>query len=86
MSNLTKLVCNPYAFYFSEGWEAIWHPHKPLKPRGVFTVTIKHNHERGGDSVSYQYTGPASLNSSFHLIKRAIKDESIKNKTGDSVS
>lgn len=77
---LPQLICNRYAFYFNEGWEVIWHPQDPSKPRGVFSVTIKHNHERGGDSVSYPYTGPASINSSLHLIKRAIKEKSLPKK------
>jgi hypothetical protein len=76
-NKLPKLTCTRYAYYFSEGWEVIWHPADSAKPRGEFTVTIKYNHDRGGDSVSYPYSGPASLKSSIHLIKVAIKTKAL---------
>lgn len=75
-TKLPKLVCKRYAYYFSEGWEAVWHPENPVKLRGDFKVTIIHHHKNGGDSVSYGYIGPASLRSSLHLIKMAIKEKS----------
>jgi hypothetical protein len=76
-SKFPKLVCKRYAFYLSEGWDVIWHPQEPAKPRGGFTVTITHHHELGGDSVSSPYPGPASLHSSIHLIKIAIKNKKL---------
>lgn len=72
-SRFPKLECIRYAFYFDH-WDVIWHPDDPAFPRGLFKVTIIHHHEKGGDSVSYGYPGPASLNSSIHLIKIAIKE------------
>lgn len=74
-----KLTCSRCAYYFSEGWEVIWHPEDTTKPKGGFIVTVKHNHERGGDSVSYPYTGPASVHSSLHLIKVAVKEKALPN-------
>lgn len=72
-----ELICKRYVYFFSEGWEAIWHPQDPSKPRGAFTVTINHHHEKGGDSISYSYSGPPSVRSSRHLIKRAIKEKAL---------
>lgn len=72
---LPKLICSRTAFYFSEGWEVIWHPDDASKPRETFGVSIRHHHDRGGDSASYSYIGPASINSSLHLIKLAIKNK-----------
>lgn len=77
MKKLPKLVCKRYAFYFTEGWDVVWHPDDPAKHRAGYNVTITHHHERGGDSVSTRYRGPASLNSSLHLIKVSIKRGSL---------
>jgi len=74
---MKKLICTRYNYFFSEGWEVVWHPEDAAKPRGAFTVTVKHHHENGGDAVSYPYSGPASLRSSLHLIKIAIKEKSL---------
>lgn len=79
MKKLPKLCCTRYAFYFNSGWEAIWYPKEPSKTRGGFNVTIKHHHENGGDSVSYNYPGPPSSRSSLHLIKIAIKEKAFLN-------
>lgn len=77
MKKFPKMVCNRTSFHFSEGWEVIWYPDNPGDNHGEFRVSVKHHHERGGDSVSYAYTGPASLNSSLHLIKLAIKRKDL---------
>jgi hypothetical protein len=77
MQKLPNLVCNRYVFYFSEGWQVTWHPVDPADHRGDYNVGITHHHDRGGDSVSYGYKGPASLLSSIHLIKRAIKNKDL---------
>lgn len=75
MIKLPKLVCTRYNYMFSEGWEVVWLPVDPADHRGGYNVSVRHHHERGGDSVSYPYRGPASLTSSLHLIKRAIKEK-----------
>lgn len=76
-NKLPKLICKRYAYYFSEGWEAIWHPRESAGPKGAFTVTIMYHHEKGGDSISYEYMGPPSRNQSLHLIRMAIKEKDL---------
>lgn len=75
-----KLLCRRYLYYFTEGWEVVWHPLDPAKPSKTFRVGVRHTHERGGDSVSYIYTGPPSMRSSLHLIKVAIKEKLLPKK------
>lgn len=77
MKKLPKLVCKRYVFHFSEGWEVVWLPNDPHIQRNSFKVSIKYHHERGGDSVSYTYPGPASVHSSLLLIKVAIKEKAL---------
>jgi hypothetical protein len=72
-NKLPKLKCILYKYTFAEGWEAIWHPRESAGPRGAFTVTIMHHHEKGGDSHSYEYMGPPSRVSSEHLIRLSVK-------------
>lgn len=83
MQKLPKLICLRHNYTFTEGWEVVWHPNNPSDHRGGYIVIIKHNHERGGDSVSYPYPGPASRNSSLHLIKVAIKEKDLPKSAPD---
>lgn len=76
-TKLPKLVCKRYTYSFNEGWQAIWHPRKSAGPKGAFTVTIMHHHEKGGDSVSTEYMGPPSAAQSIHLIRFAIKEKKL---------
>lgn len=80
MKKFPKLVCNRISFHFSEGWDVVWFPVDPADRRGGYTVSVKHHHERGGDSVSYTYSGPASTTSSIHLIRVAIKEKALPKK------
>lgn len=77
MRKLPNLVCTRYNYTFSEGWEVVWFPIDPADHRGGYNVSVKHHHDNGGDSVAYTYRGPASLHSSLHLIKVAIKNKDL---------